>query len=387
VAFWDRLRTPGASAISLLESDPTSAAYVVPNRGRSLVSPWQDGAPAGQMVWSDLFGTQLAAMGRGDAMSVPAVARARSVLVGLIAGAPLVALGTAWREVQVPDADPASPTFGTMVTRWTQVLEVQPPWLQRTNVRSSPWHRMAWTLDDLLFSGWSLWAIKRGADGAILEAARCPRERWQIEGDGTLTVQDARGDFVPVDESSVLLIPGPFEGILAVGNRTLRGAVELERTWVARARNPIPAITLERDGTDHLDDDDVANLVQDWADARSDVNGAIGSTPAGIKAVAMGTMTADLFVEGRNYAKLDVANLCAMPASILDASVSTASLTYSTQEGRRNELAAYTVPYWADPIAHRLSLDDVVPAGTRIRFDFGDLYTTAPERTGTPTED
>jgi hypothetical protein len=59
----------------------------------------------------------------------------------------------------------------------------------------------------------------------------------------------------------------------------------------------------------------------------------------------------------------------------MDASLSTASLTYSTQEGQRNEFADFTVPYWTEPIQHRLSLDDVLPQGQRIRFDLSDLYT------------
>jgi phage portal protein BeeE len=71
----------------------------------------------------------------------------------------------------------------------------------------------------------------------------------------------------------------------------------------------------------------------------------------------------------------------------MDASLSTASLTYSTQEGQRNEFADFTLPYWLEPIQQRLSLDDVVPSGQRVRFDLTDLYTTTPSPTGTITED
>ncbi len=71
----------------------------------------------------------------------------------------------------------------------------------------------------------------------------------------------------------------------------------------------------------------------------------------------------------------------------MDASLSTASLTYSTQEGQRNEFADFTLPYWMEPIQQRLSLDDVVPSGIRIRFDMSDLFTTTPSPTSPPAED
>ena len=71
----------------------------------------------------------------------------------------------------------------------------------------------------------------------------------------------------------------------------------------------------------------------------------------------------------------------------MDASLSTASLTYSTQEGQRNEFADFTLPYWIEPIQQRLSLDDVVPAGQRVRFDLSDLYTNPPTPTSPEVAD
>ncbi len=59
----------------------------------------------------------------------------------------------------------------------------------------------------------------------------------------------------------------------------------------------------------------------------------------------------------------------------MDASLSTASLTYSTQEGQRNEFADFTLPYWMEPIQQRLSMDDVVLPGERVRFDLTELFT------------
>jgi hypothetical protein len=76
-----------------------------------------------------------------------------------------------------------------------------------------------------------------------------------------------------------------------------------------------------------------------------------------------------------------------LPASLLEGSQSTATLTYSTSEGKRNELFDYSLPFYADPIEEAFSLDSVVPRGTRVRFDFSDFIAAAASPTGPITED
>jgi hypothetical protein len=99
-----------------------------------------------------------------------------------------------------------------------------------------------------------------------------------------------------------------------------------------------------------------------------------------------GESASSYLVEARNAVRLDVANMTGLPAASLDGSLSTASLTYSTQEGARTELAD-ALRGWTDPISARLSQDDVVPRGQRVRFDVTDLATPTPTATGIPVED
>ena len=94
-----------------------------------------------------------------------------------------------------------------------------------------------------------------------------------------------------------------------------------------------------------------------------------------------------MFIEARNSLRIDVGGILGIPASLMDASLSTASLTYSTQEGQRNELADMCLPYWQDPLAQRLSMDDVVPRGQRTRFDLADYLTVTPSATGSVVND
>lgn len=344
------------NALRLIESgEQLGEINALPMSG--IVSPWQTGQLS-QIVWSDIFGTEANIISRAEAMTIPAVAKARQILVSTIAKYPLVAY----------DANGA--------------VNPSHKWLQATDGDVSPWHRMAWTIDDLMFYGWSLWGVERDAAGDIIKADRCPIERWEIDPNGNILI-----DNIAAEDGSVILIPAPFEGLLKVGSRTLKGGAKLEASWVGKATNPIPAIELHATTDDPLETDEVHALVQAWADARSDVNGAIAFTPHNVQAIAHGSAEPSLLIEGRNFLRIDVGAFLGIPAALMDASLSTASLTYSTQEGQRNEFADFTLPYWLEPIQQRLSLDDVVPSGERVRFDLSDLYTTTPSPIGTITED
>ena len=343
------------NALRLIEAgDQLHERTLTPNQG--IVSPWAQ-TQLSQVVWSDIFGSDLNTVTRADAMTIPAVAKARQILVSTIAKYPLKAY----------DANNQ---------------DVTPSWLYSTEGEVSWWHTIAWTIDDLIFTGWSLWGVERDADGVIVAAERCPVERWHIDVDGSIIIDDQTAE-----AGSVILIPGPFEGLLKVGSRTLRGGAKLENSWVGKATNPIPAIELHATTDDPMEIDEVQALVNAWADARSDVNGAIAFTPHNIEAHAHGSAEPSLLIEGRNFLRIDIGAFLGIPAALMDASLSTASLTYSTQEGQRNEFADFTLPYWLEPIQQRLSMDDVVPAGQRVRFDLTDLYSLPPSPIGPDTED
>lgn len=343
------------NALRLIEAgDQLHENTLTPNRG--IVSPWVQ-SQLSQVVWSDVFGSEANIVSRADAMTIPAVAKARQLLVSTIARFPL-------KAYDANDQD------------------VTPAWLYSTAGDVSWWHTLAWTIDDLVFSGWSLWGVERDSEGQVTAAERCPIERWHINTDGSIVIDDQIAE-----AGSVILIPGPFEGLLKVASRTLKGGAKLENSWVGKATNPIPAIELHATTDDPLELDEVQALVQAWADARSDVNGAIAFTPHNIEARAHGNAEPSLLIEGRNFLRIDIGAFLGIPAALMDASLSTASLTYSTQEGQRNEFADFTLPYWLEPIQQRLSMDDVIPAGERIRFDLTDLYTTVQSPIGPITED
>ena len=343
-----------------LQSRPQSPA---PDPGRlreyrknriSVPSPWQQGTP-NQIAWNDIFGLAGKAISRDEAMSIPGVARGRGILLSLIADKPLVSY------------------------RGSDRLDPQPPWLYRTPGWAGPWRRMANVLDDHIFYGISAIATRRGSISSglkpILSATHIPFDDWQIDEGGRICVLDEDGYFVPADEDDVILIPGPSEGLLATATRTLLGAAELERSWVQRAKNPIPMIELHETVPGMLDETEAQEVVDSWAAARASETGGIAFTPNSIEARAMGQYEPAMFLEARNASRLDLAAFFQIPGSLLDASTATASLTYVTQEGQSSSLDTLTVPYWARPIEDRLSQDDVVPIGQTVRFAWAQAYT------------
>ena len=328
-----------------------------------LASPWAEGSLT-SLVVADMLGQDVAdalPVGRAEAIMLPAVSKARNLLVSTIAKFPIAAYAQGTR------------------------LADQPTFLYRTNGPVSPYTRMVWTIDDGIFYGCSLWLVERGADRAIHDARWCPFDWWEIDDDGRILVSpDGSDPKQPVDADSVILFDFPFEGLLTVGARTLRGARDQERAWVGRTRNPLPVIDLHRTEENELDDDEVTELVNDWAAARMNPNGAVGSTPAGIELHTYGETPVDLMVEGRNAVRTDIGSFLNVRVAMLDGTIGVDSLTYTTNEGEKNSFFELDLPFWVDPIEARLSLDDVVPRGQTVRFE---MYQAYPLPTGPALED
>lgn len=322
-------------------------------------SPWVSSNLA-RVALADMAGMQLTGVSREQAMSVAPVARGRGLIVGHLSGLPLKLWDAA------TDAELSAPA-----------------WFGSTGSLLSPRMRLAWTLDDLIFTGMSLWAVQRDDQDQITDALRVPRNQWSPDLDSLGVIVNGE----PVtDPRSVLLFEGIQEGLLTIAAGDVRGALDMANAWRQRVASPIPNVALKQtDQNTELDETEIDDLVLDWEKARQ--AGGTAFVPWGIEAEAMGEVTADLFIEGRNGSRLDLANFLQVPASLLEGSQSTASLTYSTQEGRRSDFLDSCLTYWAAPIEARLSQDDVTPDGTTVRFDYSSLVSVPAPTHSNTTED
>lgn len=324
-------------------------------------APWQPESHLNTLVWQDIVGKEAVPLTRAAAMAVPAVARVRHLIAGTIARLPL----TAWRAAEQ--------------------LEPPPPWMHQAGGGLPPYHRMLWTVDDLLFHGWSLWVARRGAEEQLLEAGRVATHRWRFDtqDNGHRVLVDDK----PVRDRDVILIPGPHEGLLNFGSQAIRQAADLEANAAKFAANPHAYIELHQTEGADLTDPQIDALIARWAAARHGEHGGVAFTSKQVAARELGAAPEHLLLDGRNFAAVNMARLGSVPATLVDASSVKSTLTYETSQGRNGEFLDYGLSLYLEAIAARLSLDDVVPHGQSVRFDTTELRQLTPTPTGPVTED
>lgn len=338
------------------------------------LSPWATKRHLATVAFADDgFGTnRQAPVTVAEALRVPAIKKGRALLHSVICSAPLVAI----RNVDGVD----------------QVLAGKdaPPWLYRSDTDISPQQRMAGILDDLIFHEATLVAVQRGAvpngqrRGPILDAVHVPYEWWDVDADdGTLLVGDQ-----PANADRYVWIAGPSAGLLVEARAEIRQWLDIARNIATRLGSPTPSLILEDDDAADVDDDLVTETVKTINAARRSPDGATMYVPKGMKATPIqNNDDSALYIEARNALRIDLANHLNLPVALLDGSPATASLTYSTGEGKRSEFDDLSVDYWTTPIESALSQDVVVPRSTRVRFDFTSRYAATNAPTGAPTQD
>lgn len=352
--------------LNALRLSRSLADNVTPLPVSGIVSPWSDRSHLQTVVWSDILGGDSpTALTRASAMRVGAVARGRNLIAPTIARC--------------------------LLTRWRKDEQMEPaPWMTRGALGVTPYHRMLWTVDDLIFSPWSLWTVERGAKDQVLNAARVPLDWWTIDPDsGRIMVQAGpQEEKRAASVEEVVLIPGPHDGILNFGQDVIRQASALSAIALDRAENPDALTELHYTGDRPMTDQEIESVVQSWLTARKKSGGArVGYTGKNLEVKTHGTGSEQLLIEARNAAAVEVAQIIGLPAAMLDATAAGASLTYETTEGRNGQFIDYGLSTYMDPIAARLSEDDLVPAGQSTRFDTTVIRDIAPPATGPATED
>lgn len=322
-----------------------------------IASPWSS-QDLQRIVFEDIFGTDVPANTRSAAMRIPAIARARNLLCTAAARARLVGLRV----------DQPAPT---------------PSWITRAGGGQSPQLRMVWTVDDLIFYGWSCWWRENGADGFPLDYTRLNQGEWTINADNRVEVNGQA-----VRDDQVTLIPGFHGGILDHGVDAIRDAKALYRNVAGRLATPLPGLELHQTGGTALTTDERDELIGLWATARTGGNAGVAYTSKDIEARPM---AADddgrLMIESRNAAALDLARTIGIGAGLIDATAPKSSLNYETTQLRNQEFIDRDLSGYLAPIEARLSLDDVSPHGTRIAADLSDLQAAIPGPTGPVQED
>lgn len=316
-------------------------------------SPWSS-SQLSAIVWADLLLGEVLPVTRAEAMAVPAVARARHIICGTGARDELRAYRGEGEDAVRLDGREGRPA--------------EPSWISGAGGSLSPFHRMLWTFDDLFFHGWSAWSRTNGADGYPVQLDRIDIGRWGFDGDGHVLV-----DGVVANQGSVVLIPGPHEGLLNFAQGAVRHAADLQRAAGKAARHPSAYLVLKQTGGTPLTKEQKNELRQDWAEAREGLHGGVGYVNQSIDLQELGSFSEHLVVEGRNAAAVDIARSASLPADIIDADPGV-SFTYTNSQDNDRRLIDYGVGLYMAAVSAALSLTGrpgapgVTPRGQRVVF-------------------
>lgn len=280
---------------------------------------------------------------RLDALKVPALSNGLKLLTGIAQQLPLVADPAGESDQLLKELDPDVPAG------WT----------------------VARTVDALAFYGIAWWYVtSRTARGFPRTIQFVDPSRVMVDTHTGVV----RIDGQPVDPADMIRFDGVTEGLLTIGAEAIRTALANVRQTRTYAEHPLPSVILtDADGAEPLEVDQARDYLAAARDAIADHGWAY---LAGFKTDRVGWTAAELqLVEAREQDAVEMARLLAMPPHYLAARQGGSSLTYSNLgEVRRDLLEVGGLALYLVPVEQRLSMPDVTPRGTRVRFDADSFF-------------
>jgi hypothetical protein len=343
---------------------PAAVAPVV-----SIQAPWAPTDSLQAAIAGELLDIPTGLLTRETALRIPALKRAHDITCGVLARLP-------WQQL-----DAGRP------------LNPQPTWLVNSQTGISPRHLRWAVASDLFMSGQTVIGFELGDDGYPADALHIPMGWWTVNAETGEVEVDERVSRRYTQRLVWINLGYGSHGMLTDAHGTLTDARIIEAAYRDRIANPIAqtVLTLAADRWDGWDKTEREAFRNMWINGRRAENGATAMKPDWVSVDYSGQLPTDLFEDGRNANRLDIANHAGIPADLLEGSKQGGSgqIHYSTEVGgaTRNELWDYGLAKYADAIDARLSLDDVCKPGQYIRTDVS-AYLTAPNpTTAAPSED
>jgi HK97 family phage portal protein len=299
---------------------------------------------------------------RQEAMEVPSVARARSIICGTAASLPL----RAFNKINGAQID-------------GRTILTQPDPALPTAVM------MSWTFDDLVFHDVAYWQVLElsAEDNRPTRARRIDPMRisYNTEGYNNVIINGffLDGQQLPMaGVGSLIVFYGlGTGGILTRAGRTIKTALDLEKAVSRMAEEPAPAMYIKNSGVD-LPAAQVSSLLANWKAARSQRSTAYLSGNLEVESFGFDATQMELSANRMNTAT-EIARLMNIPAWYLNAE-STSSTYSNTLQERRSLIDLSLMPFLI-AVEQRLSMDDITPMTQRVRFEVEEyLRGTATER-------
>lgn len=281
-----------------------------------------------------------AKISRQEALTVPAVKRARDLICGGIGQFPLVLLD--------PNGKPQD---------WSLLSQPESGVARSVTITR--------TIEDMLLTERAWWRVTHvGWHGKPAEVARLDADTVTVVPQ-YVSYPEGQAKVWP-EIPRLIRIDSPNGGLLTASTG-IRAYIALSRIAMAAVDGapPIDWFTAGDDGEDP-EDDEIEETLNDWADARRRRRTAF--VPNNLKYNRDGFNPEQLQMsQAREFAITEIARLTGIDAEEL--SVSTTSRTYfNAQDRRRDRLESVLGPYMT-AVEGRLSMEDVTPRGYRVVFD------------------
>lgn len=298
---------------------------------------------------------------REEAMSIPAVARARNILCSSIAALPL----EVWDRATGAEVD--TPKSISLPDR-------------RVNAAAT----YTWLAEDLLFYGYAYLRVNElyADTGRFRDGERINPTRVQIVTNRLSTeIEYYVVDGIPCPTSgvgSLVVFYGSDEGLLNRAGKTIRAGAELERAAAMYAKEPAPTMVLKSNGS-ALPSDRIAKLLESWGVARRNRATAFLNADVSLETVGFDPEKLQLN-QARSYIATELARAIGIPAYFVDAETGS-SMTYANANLARQTLVDFSLRPLMTSIEERLSMPDFLPSSQVCKFSLDDyLRGSAYER-------
>lgn len=257
---------------------------------------------------------------------------------------------------------------------------IELPWLTQTTGAITPQKRAAGMIQDLVFHNHTLLSVERDDAGNILTAAHVPVHFWNLDGNGNVIVNGKK-----VSADTICYIPSLMPlGFLEVARDSIRQYRNITQTINNRTAVPEPIVLINELEILEATQDEVDAMLEQLNDSLTNKRGGMVYVPKGIEISGFGaTDSANaLMLEGREAIRKDLGNFLGITVGLLDGTNGDSN-TYNNAVDERNELLELTMKTWTEPIADRLSQDDITPSGVKVTVDYSSFNVSDSARGNT----
>ena len=291
---------------------------------------------------------------RQDAASVPSIARCRNLIAGTIASIPLETYLTSTGE-EIPNL----------------------PWVDQLDKRQPMEVTLAWIVDSLFYYGVAYLRVEE----VYKDDNRPARFSWMQNDRVTVkyTFDNSTVDYYMVNNirvpdsgvGSLVTFQAFDQGLLLRQPTTIRAAIDIEKAAAIAAQTPMGSGYIKNTGAD-LPDQQVQGILNSWKAARQSKATAYLTSTLEFNPISFAPKDM-MYNEAKAYLALDLARACNVPANMIDAEMIRTN-TYQNVLDQRKEFAAYTLMPFINAIQSRLSMDDLLPRGQKVRFAVDETF-------------